>query len=527
MKKRCKKLVALSIVLSMSIMLGCQNSDSSVEQPSSDEVVSSEVVEEAQIDYATASAEELAEWIKGNPKDMEAIRAYIGAKGYADSLTVDENKALIMQKVLPDSESKYAYEYQEYVPNIYCDNYSVQGDWQMLAAYESQLDENGKVVYVSQASVGHENCKDVSIKYDDNGNVTKISAIADIWGEDRKVEFFYENGKILQKTIDGNTNEKYTYNANGQLTKEEYYFMDYEYPYISKYTPVSVTYDANASEVRVKFQEYDDFIGEVIGEQERTYIVDANIPMEYHSFENGYCVARMTWEDGSVEERFYRESENGEPSTYNSTRYSAEGVLMEEGSHPDAIYSYYENGMVKTVTDFSGQLLCDSTETYDSATDEYEYTYQFYDLLWNENHWGWLNEEVKTGASTMTLRYKATDASAVDTSDNYAYRRPGNYEKTFYDAQNNIICIDEFLINAWGENEYFITTTFDGEGNPTYNIIYNYIAYSENGTAARVKDFVFVLTQNAESSSFIDTNDKRKEEDFLDVTYYFSESIQN
>ncbi len=527
MRKRCKKGIALSMALSMLLILGCQNNSSSAELPASEEIISSEVVEEVQIDYATASAEELMEWIKVNPKDMEAIRAYIDAKGYADSLTVDENKALIMQKVLPDSESKYTYEFQGQMPTIYCEHYSVHGDWETLETYESQSNEDGKIIYASTASVDYENCKDVSIEYDDNGNVTKISAIADIWGEDRKMELFYENGKILQKKIDGNINEKYTYNANGQLTKEEYYFMDYEYSYISKYTPVSVTYDANASEVRVKFQEYDDFIGEVIGEQERTYIVDSNIPMEYHSFENGYCIARMKWEDGSVEERVYRESENGEPSTYDSTKYSAEGVLMEEGSHPDAIYSYYKTGMVKTVTDFNGQLLCDSTETYDSETDEYEYTYQFYDALWDDDHWGWLNEEVNAGASVMILRYKATEASAVDASDDYAYRRPGNYEKTFYDAQNNIICVEEFFINAWGENEYFITTTFDGEGNPMYNITYNYIVYAENGTAARVKDFVFVVTQNAEGSSFIDTNDKRKEEDFLDVTYYFSESISN
>ncbi len=527
MKKRSKKIMMISVALSLLLMLGCQNNSSSEELPDSEEVIISEVSEEVQIDYATASAEELLEWLKVNPKDMEAIRAYIDAKGYADLITVDENKALIMQNVLPDSESKYTYEFQGQMPIIYCEQYSIYSDWQTLETYESQLDDSGKVIYASQASVGYENCKDVYIEYDENGNVTKISAIADIWGEDRKMELFFENGKIQQKTIDGNINKKYTYNVNGQLTKEEYYFMDYEYSYISKYTPVSVTYDANASEVRVKFQEYDDFIGEVIGEQERTYIVDPNIPMEYHSFENGYCIARMTWEDGSVEERKYWESENGEPSTYDSTKYSADGVLMEEGSHPDAIYSYYKTGMVKTVTDFDGQLLCESTETYDSETDEYEYTYQFYDVLWDEDHWGWLNEEVKAGASTMTLRYKAAETSAVNVSGNYAYRRPGNYEKTFYDAQNNIICIEEFFINEWGENEYFIITTFDGEGNPMYNITYNYIVYADNGTAARVRDFVFVVTQNAEGSSFIDTNDKRKEEDFLEVTYYFSESISN
>ncbi|MBQ7767171.1 MAG: hypothetical protein IJ397_10035 [Lachnospiraceae bacterium] len=530
MKKKCKKLVALSIVLTMTIMLGCQNSDSSVEQPSSDEVVSSEVVEEVQINYATASAEELLEWLKVNPKDMEAIRAYIDAKGYADSVVVDSTKLSIMQNVLVDKELSYVQVYQNEQPYITGPDYGIDCEWSQLENYVAQADEQGRIVSASFASVAGYDCKDIIFEYDENGLLSKITATADIWGTDRKLEIFYENGQMQKKMIDGNLKEQYTYNGNGQLTQRKEYFQSYDYSSVSQYTPWSVTYDAGSAKVKVKLQEYDDFMGEVVGEEERIYVVDANVPMECYNYgAGGYmgtCTARIALEDGGWEERSYDdETENGEITGYDLKRYSAEGKLVAESSAGEEITYYYHNGIIKETTDFAGTVFCDSTENYDSATGRYQYTYQFYEG-YEEVHWGWL-ADVPSGTAAMTLHYTATEAADVQVLHYMSNRIPGIYEKTYYDAQGNIIYIEEYSINAWGENEYYITTTFDKDGNPMQNITYSYVVYSEDGMAARVRDYVFTATQKLDNSFFMDINDKRKEEDVYDITYYFSESIQN
>ncbi len=530
MKKKCKKAVAISMALSVLLMLGCQNSSSSAELPASEEVISSEVSEEVQIDYATASTEELLEWLKVNPKDMEAIRAYIDAKGYADSVEVDSTKLSIMQNVLVDKELSYVRVYQNDQPYIRSPHYGIDCEWSQLENYVAQADEQGRIVSASFASVAGYDCKDVVFEYDESGLLSKITAIADVWGTDRKLEIFYENGQKQKTMIDGNLKEQYSYNGNGQLTQRKEYFQSYDYSSVSQYTPWSVTYDAGSAKVKVKLQEYDDFMGEVVGEEERIYIVDANVPIECYNYgAGGYmgtCTARIALEDGGWEERSYDdESENGEITGYDLERYSAEGKLVAESSAGEVITYYYDNGMIKEATDFVGTVFCDSTENYDSATGEYQYTYQFYEG-YEDLRWGWLTE-VPSGTSTMTLRYMATESATVQVLEHLSNRIPGIYEKTYYDSQGNIIYIEEYSINAWGENEYYITTTFDKEGSPMQNITYSFVVYSEDGKAARVRDYVFTATQKPDTSFFMDINDKRKEEDVYDITYYFAESISD
>lgn len=435
MRKRCKQMVALIVVLSMFLLIGCTSSNDIKDQSATYGDATVEMSETPQFDYAAASEEELVEWIKANPTDLEAAKAYAEVKGYVTNLTDAEAQCGKMQAIMQEegAEVLETNNREDYI-------YLCTGD-------------NKWWTYGQEIEIVSNADNNYTYSYDERGSLVSRK------GEESSVDVTYNDADLTIVVHSKGMGDGKSYD---DWDEKDYYVFDSEKAY------------SNA-----KIDE------NTICNCEITWEDGSVEQRRYFSSENGtysaYEVVKTTQDGKLLEETDLDYDTHSILSYY---KYSPDTGLIEELIWGDnLILVSDENGFMVSVTDNeSGAMIIERTGLEENEDGSISISYKNYE----ENNTSILTYYPIQGIESETEENKVDNNIA---SYEYSYARylcPGTYYHEYKDAEGNWLKSEEIFIDERGiasyvpGADYYINRYADRNGCIHSDIKYYYVQENED-----------------------------------------------